>query len=280
MVDRHEASPGIISELAASIATIDCEVGHGKRAQIYLDKSLLDHTENVEAQARWLLQRYRSDLPVDLGGVLNSPEATAIDLYEKGMLTECRDKLIDVFEFQPFSTGSLVDATFISVALGDNNSVIDLCNDYNFAIEESPAVKNNLAVALLLNNDVEGGRKLLAELENSDYAAESKFTFLATKGLLNYRQGNIEMGAQLYEEAREGFSKTNNIEYVALANAFQASEELRLNTGQGESRFAMAEEGSSKTRIEKEIKNFINILRKTTQLNSVFMGVYLEFNNN
>ena len=137
LLDRYKSSPGVISELAATLGTVDCLNGHVKRAKKHLEMALTDYTENVEAQIRWLLQRFKSDLPVEIGSTLTSPEATAIDLYERNMLLECRNSLEMVYKFQPFSAASLVDSTFLSTVLGDYESVIRILREYEFAMDLS-----------------------------------------------------------------------------------------------------------------------------------------------
>lgn len=266
LIDRNESTPGIISELAASLATIDCELGNGKRANKFIEMSLRDHTENVEAQVRWLLQRYNAELPTSAIDQLSSPEATAIDFYERDMLYECRDSLIHTYEFQPFSAGSLIDATFLSVALGDYESVISVSNEYEYAIRENGMAQNNLAVALVLSDNLGQASEIVNRLENTNFARENETTFLATKGLLNYRMGNPLEGKRLYELAREGISSSDQRDLEALSCAFQSSEEIKVDRETGEELLARAERLSPRTSLEKEICSFSRIVRENNNL--------------
>lgn len=262
LVERNESTPGIISELAASLATIDYQVGHDKRAKKFIKSSMLDMTENVEAHLRWLLQKSKVDISIELSKELVSPEATAIDLYERDMLTECRDALVDVYQFQPFSAGSLIDAAFLSVALGDYESVVSLSRDYDFAIGRNGMAQNNLAVALILQNELDEASRIVDYLEYTNFSTDSESTFLATKGLLSYRMGDSLNGSRLYDLARETLSGSAKLELEGLASSFQASEEIKVNRAAGIEMIKRAEKEASHSSLKKEIKSFTKLVRE------------------
>ena len=263
LIDRHESTPGVISELAASLATIDFEVGYEKRARKYMQTALLDQTENVEAQFRWLIQQFNLELPSSVANELRSPEATAIDVYERNQLADCRLSLIDVYDFQPFSAGSLVDAAFMSIAIGDNDFVVSMFEKYNFALSGNHKAQNNLAVALILKGELEKAAGIVDYLDHAPLQDDrTNSVLLATRGLLQYRLGNPTSGRQLYDAARKNFSGSDKKELDSLASVFQASEEIKVDRSSGIAMLERAEGVALHSTMKRELLSFSNLIRE------------------
>jgi len=77
--------------------------------------------------------------------------------------------------------------------------------------------------------------KVLSNLRDVQLDDRERGTILATKGLIEFRKGNINEGRNLYEKAVASFRKKENFPSMAIASMFRAREEILIHSEFSES---------------------------------------------
>lgn len=211
------------SELAATIGTVEFNNGRKKKAKGYFTDALEQPSENSLSQYKWLNQK--SGFTLNDNEIAQPPtvEGNVHQLYVQGNFEECRDKLLDLFDFQPFSDAPISDAGYMSlVGLNDPDFVIELSDTRIPKTHMSFGELNNLTVAKLMKNDLSGAEvsmRLLSKKLSPD-KPESQGIYLATSGLVMFKLGQIEKGNELYKKAISFFESRKEYRSVALAEHY------------------------------------------------------------
>lgn len=223
---------GRVSDLAASLGTIEFENGNLKKAKKMFQTSLLVPSENALSQYGWLKQKHGFSIDEELSLPESSIENDANKYYVSGDFLSCRDKLIEFHSFQPFTDASIVDAGYMSlVGLKDPNFITESLYYKRPKTQMSFGGLNNLVVAKLLKNDfygIESDFKLLAKKAESREGG-AKGVFIATSGLMMFKIGDECKGAELYESAIEFFKKRKDERAVGIAEHFYSQNIKELN---------------------------------------------------
>ena len=222
--DSYEGEPAFSSDLAASIGTLEFKNGSVKKAKHYFNLAMRAPSENTLSQYQWLHHKTGFTLSNSINSDLSSIEGSVHELYINGNFKECRNRLVELFTFQPFSDGPIADAGYMSlVGLNDPQFVVDISkNRLDNITHMGFGELNNLIVAnLMLDNlnDVELHIRLLYKKVNPENKG-SLGIFYATYGLLLFKLKKIESGKEQYEKAIEYFKKSNNHYSVALAEHY------------------------------------------------------------
>ena len=96
---------------------------------------------------------------------------------------------------------------------------------------------NNLAFALINQNNIDRARTELAKIPQTPSSERDQMIAEATRGFLEYRAGNLQLGRKLYSNAVTVAEKVDNREkgaMLALAYAFRAMEEVSIALNEGE----------------------------------------------
>lgn len=94
-----------------------------------------------------------------------------------------------------------------------------------------PQIINNLAYALALDDRPQEANDQLNKLRNNeDYDTDTQICLMATKGLIQFRNGFPDIGRRLYLEAIELTNQVKNKELNWLAILNYAREEVMLKS--------------------------------------------------
>ena len=211
-----------ISELLACIGTIDIKNGALKKGKKLINQALLSPSENVISHVSWLNHKHKINVQ-NTGNKNVSLERNINNLYSKGAFKECREELVKMYNFQPYSSASISDAGYLSiVALNDMNFVKNISGNRVPKSHMDFSELNNLIVAKMLSNELDDIQLDLEQLKKKvdPTDIQTVATFNATCGMLFFLIGNIETGQQFYEEAINLLSKNNNHRSVCVAKYF------------------------------------------------------------
>ena len=218
------------TELASAIATVEMTAGDVKTARRPFKDSLVDPTDNSLAQAGWAATKMAGvEVAPELMRKPRSFEARALRESREGQwrsaIRQCEDWLLD----EPFSSRPAVLGSYLaSVAEQDYRLSGQLAERGLRANLGDPLLLNNLAVALANEGRVDEAIKIFNEI--GSIADETRPTFLATEGLLNFRSGRVDSGRRLYLDAIAQARRKGDRRTEALATLHLAREELLAGT--------------------------------------------------
>ena len=225
--------PGQLSELASAVATLELNHGGVRKSKRLFRQSLEDPTENSIAQAAWAARRHRGiDFDHELLNLPNTFEAKAWTFYQQGQwklaVENCKLWLLD----QPFSSRPSIQGSFLAaVALEDYELSEYFAKQGLLANPSDSTLLNNWAFTLINRKDIDQARSALSKVRNAQVSRIDKVILEATRGLLEYRTGNIQLGRELYSNALSMAEKVRGREgstLLALASAFHAMEEASI----------------------------------------------------
>ncbi|TGG94859.1 hypothetical protein E4656_00045 [Natronospirillum operosum] len=225
VLDGYTGDPIYASDLNAALGSIEFKSGSVKKAKKYFNDALSRPSENVNSQYAWLQYKYG----FEVGGypVVEklSIEADVNMLYKKMEFKLCRDKLLDLYRFQPFTDAPLVDAGYISMlSLEDPNFVVETSVGRIPLTHMGFGELNNLVVAKLMLEDYSDLGLHLEILKRKciDGTDADKAVYLATCGMSKIKLGDVGLGEELYEGAINFFSSKGYEKQKALAMYFYA----------------------------------------------------------
>lgn len=230
LVERDRFPPFHNSELASALATLELAAGDRRRCRKLLEASLREPSENALAQASWLVTRGVSlhGIP-DLVSAGRSNEARAWQLRQSGnweeALSECDLWMAD----QRFSSRPAIFGSFIAaVCLRDFARSAAIAREALLPNPTSTTLLNNAAFSLAKQDKTPEARELLSRVAPGALDDEDKIVWLATSGLLRFREGAPADGERLYEEAIQLATRRGDVVRKALARANFAEELHRL----------------------------------------------------
>ena len=201
LTENWHGNPNEISELAASIGTIELENGATRKGKKLIQFALENPTENVISHVRWLHYKRRINF-LDSSNPPSSIEGRMNKLYLNKEFSECRNQLVSMHKFQPYSSAPIIDAGYLSVvALNDSQFVIDMSERRIPKKLMEFGELNNLIVAKLKQNQLEGidsDLRILAGKIKHDIP-QSVATYNATLGMTHIKRGNVSEGEYFYD---------------------------------------------------------------------------------
>lgn len=222
------------SELFASLGTIEIENGATVNGRKLFSQALTYPTENTIAQAHWMSRNNYIQLKNSQLNLMPSVEGKVIDHYANKEYVLCRDSLIELYKFQPFSEIPIVDAGYISLmALDDPIYAVKLYDDYKHITSHSFMAQNNKAVALLDLNRVDEAQALIRQLSQLAKSAREQYVLTATEALLCYRVNLYEIGKNLYQRAAKCFLDENMMTDYAKVLYHYGIEEMVVKEQEG-----------------------------------------------
>ena len=224
MMQSQNFSPLSLSELTSEIATMEIMGGRERIGKRLLAQSLNTPTENALAQTTWINQCVMRIPWIQEINSLSVPNNFEGEIY-LGLAS--KDKPIDwshLFEqcklwnaYQPFSRNPIYLA---------GNIATDFLEKYqeafDFSLSALPNHKdeagllNNIAYAAILNGDKENAQNYLKLQLSKCGTDEEKVVYLATKGLYEFRFGEIALGKALYVNSFELASSINSKLYAKV----------------------------------------------------------------
>ncbi|MBU1100739.1 MAG: hypothetical protein KKA84_10085 [Bacteroidetes bacterium] len=234
IVNNKNIHPFHLSELNSSLATLEFQNGKVRQSKKMLKNSLINPNDNALAQAAWFGQADRTFNIIDSSQfkLKSQFEAQARSNFKLKNWNEAIKDSINWFLDMPFSRAP--------IAMGNNIASAKL-DDQNLAVEIAKAgltsqpndlhLLNNIIYSLCLENRILDAKKYFERVRNSksEPRKELKICLMATEGLLEFRQGNVENGRKLYSEAISQSSKIKDDYLATSAFINYCREELLLS---------------------------------------------------
>lgn len=224
------------SELASAVATEDLANGGGRRTRQLFRRALVNPHENALAQVQWAREAGLAlEVPRSLGGVEHSFEARARAAYAAADWRLCVEEARKWLDDQPFSSQPAILGSYLCVTvLNEDAQALEFCERALFANPDDATLLNNMAVAQIGLGRLPDAAATLARSSvvrgTPEWVART-----ASGGLLAYRQGNHELGRELYMAAIDAAERLDDPRLAASASAFAAREEIRAQGSMGDS---------------------------------------------
>jgi tetratricopeptide (TPR) repeat protein len=234
-VERRSVSPEHTSELASELGTLEFEAGAKKRTRALIRHALISPTDNAVAQAAWVA-RQSGDVTIQPSPtLLMTPQA-----FEARAWANLRDKqwyasVDDARQWlsdEPFSSRPAVFGSWVAC--------VALCNFHDgemFAREgllidpDDEVLLNNLTYCLASTGRVAEASTHFARIDPAHLRALTRATYLATKGLLEFRSGRVSDGRTLYEDAIQDAVGRGVRREALVASLHYAREQARHDPG-------------------------------------------------
>lgn len=217
--------PRHLTELAGSVATLELANGNRRGSRKTFVQSLMDPTGSALAQGEWVTPFLGADL-VPLGRLGTTPEASealAFHLYRVGKYSEVADAcetwaISDPFSIRPYEFGA---------------ATAGIIEDYARAVEfamrglqlrpHSPELINSAAFALASLDRTADATDILRQLRDP-LAPRFRHIAEANRGLIAFREGDLQGGRDRYRRAAEGFAREGFPQLSARAQIYLARE--------------------------------------------------------
>lgn len=228
LLDQASFAPSDTAELASALAKLDLNSFNLKNARRLFRRSLQSPTENALAQAGWVSQQLSGiEVPVALFDQPCSYEANARRFYQasdwRSALRFYREWLHDEpFSSQPAETGSYL----AGVTVGDYILSEQFAREGLLTHKKDPTLLNNLAVALAHQDRLEEAREVYSTINPTGVDLSTQVVLQATRGLLQFRAGNMEEGRILYRDAIDLAGQYGDTRLQALAWIHLAYQEM------------------------------------------------------
>ena len=243
-IEKNRISAFHGSELASALGTVEMIHGAHKKATKLFRHSLHTPTDNSIAQAQWVKNKYKLGIPLNLlnDDIVNrdtAHEAQFYQLYESGEWEESMQLAEQWAEYEPYSTRSIRYMSYMNLVCR---------NDHVDCIEKSErglnlrkydfTFLNNLVIAYAQQGEIEKAEEKFALIKKQEMDEEENAVYVATKGMLAFRNGSIDEGRKLYQEAvNELKIKHKNEKGRNLALLFWVREEIFSQTDRSHSFF-------------------------------------------
>ena len=220
-----------LSELASEIATLEAKSGKDKNAKKLFGMSLIEPTENAVAQAAFMSMDDPTLVPDHLliEGTQHASGAHEAQAFQSEMMSDfvnASKHSIAWLDDQPFSLRAATYASYIA-ASGTEEwlRAIELAHRGLTIHRENSLLLNNLAYAMIESGgDLAMARRLITQSEKGKDAITFAATIAATKGLLEYRVGNVVAGRRLYDLAAATARKAKKSDVEARALVMHSRE--------------------------------------------------------
>ena len=221
--DSLDTSPFNKSELLGALSTVEfCHATSKKLGRRWLREALVDPNENTLAQAEHLISNHNLGLDLDGKEAPLDHEVRTRRAYWAQSFDEAVSHARRWAQYQPLSSGPLVAGSFLLLTMIDDpiGAIEFIRSAERHSTYSDPMVVNNLACALASAGRVEEARRELRRVSGSEVREGEETALTATRGLVAFREGNIQAGIENYERALEALRSTKDYERVALASIF------------------------------------------------------------
>jgi hypothetical protein len=228
MIERGTHSEFALSELTSALATIEMQAGASKRARQLFRAALADPNENSVAQIEWASTRIAG---LDLGDetVERSAEARARRFADHDDVDATLRASWEWLMDQPFSSAPAIYGSYQASMCGLYEDGIRFARAGLRPNPRSALLLNNLAFSQASAGDLAGARQTLSEVA-ADNEGDMRPTLTATRGFVEFRSGQPELGQNLYLQAIGLMPKGTN---RLRAELMLASERARTGAAGG-----------------------------------------------
>lgn len=235
MISSGMYSPSSLTELAASIATLEFFSGNRKKTKHLLKTALISPNDNSLAQTGWILNKTRlfEVNPNDYDAE-KKYEALVLDDYQKKRWDEALKYSILWFCDLPFSKQPVMYASNIAGCILDKPELArKLLHAGLVSHPNDPQIINNLAYSLASENQLDEAESYIKKIRSfSATDPVTKLCLVATSGLISFRRGFQNEGRDLYHKAIEATKGLRYKRFRWLAELNLAREEILCKSGQ------------------------------------------------
>ena len=223
IIDSNNYSPFSTTELAASIATVHLFEGDRKKSRKMFTKSLISPNDNSIAQVEWVLNSKDKNL-LDKETIniktQHSYEALAINNFYNNNLIESLNNTCQWFCDMPFSKRPVMMGSCIAGLLDDKNLAITFLRKGLVSNSNDIQMLNNIAYYYALENNVEEATKYINKIDGKYIDDIDGVCITATKGLIQFREKNYDLGREYYLDAIGSTTELRNkdLNYKAILN--------------------------------------------------------------
>lgn len=247
LAESKKYSPFELNELLSALATEELNAGSIKSSRRLFNQSLVKPNDNTLAQAVWA-NRHINDINLTdqaFEMVPNIYEAKARQHYNAKEWGQMMSYTLQWFIDQPFSREPATFGSFIACSVLERyDEAIELCKYGLKATPNDFTLMNNLAFSFLKKNDIDGASKVLQRIHPESIDEQQKVVYLATRGLLMYKQGLPQYGEHLYNESSMLAKKIKNKKLQLLSDFHHLSIQLEIE-GFPDDKFSKIEKLSS-----------------------------------
>jgi tetratricopeptide (TPR) repeat protein len=218
------------SELIESFGMLELINGNDHRAKKSFMLAWSNPSHNVVTHSEWIVRaRFPALANIAEGKFVESIEATAWQKYHQMKIDEALVAALEWALEEPYARNAYSLASGIAFHNNNYDSAINIVKE---GLKSSPydfGLQNNLCFGLLKKNLVDQAELELLKI-TPPVGAASHVVYTATKGLLEYKKGNITKGRNLYFDAISGADKLGDRRLCANAFINFAIAELDSNT--------------------------------------------------
>lgn len=229
-------NPFSCSELASALATLEINHGNRKKCRNYMNIALQRPNDNSLAQAEWIIHKDQNVGFIfgDYSYLQNKAEADCRYAYFREDYSTALSVGVDWIADYPFDLDPIYfTAEMAYTYLKKYDTAIDIINLGLRSNPEDLGLLNNLAYCYALSGQVLKAESILDKINLNaiNVPNNTKICLTATRGLVEYRKGNIESGRMLYMKAMtdaQGLGCEKGLIEKALLNFIR--EEIMFNT--------------------------------------------------
>lgn len=226
--------PYELSELGSAVGTVEMLHGSRKKARQAISIATKSPNDNGFAQAVWWAKYYGENIEFSKQNILQLYEADSIEMLFQDEYDKSLSSAVKWLAQMPFSKRAALFASEVAYTYIKDYDVANKI--LKVGLQASPQdtmLLNNQAYSCALQGDVAQAARTLsilnAEMKKHDYNIREHVCYDATCGLTEYRKGNPERGAELYQKAivQAIDSKDEKLANLAMLNYIR--EEVQYN---------------------------------------------------
>ncbi len=233
LVDSTSLSPFSRTELASALGTVQLTDGTLKQSRKLFQLALTAPNDNSLAQAEWAV---RKEPAIGINVIGASArfdfEASALEAYQQGHFAVALDYTAQWFLDMPFARRPVMLGSHIASTLLNQQDVsIEFLKAGLVSHPNDPQIVNNIAYALALDNKPDEAFHYLQRVRPHESMDETiRVCLLATRGLVHFRNGTVEVGRKLYQQAIDESNRLKKPYFTRLAMLNYAREEVMVNS--------------------------------------------------
>lgn len=217
------------SELMETRGMLELESGNQHRARKIFRQAWIDPSRNVVTHAEWIIRKNLPGMAESASlDFSSSPEA---ETWRSYWSHHTRDALVSARQWafeEPYSRHPWIIGSSIASCVERFKEAESFAREGLLANPRDFILNNNLAYALLRDSRITEAEIVLKNIPTAQTANERTVS-LATRGLLEFKKGQISVGRQLYLDALSEAEKLNSPRFVALASLNLAIAEVEAN---------------------------------------------------
>lgn len=229
MIKSGKYSPFSLTELSASIGTLEFFHGNNRKTKSFLKIALRSPNDNSLAQVEWIANKINLfDFNPSNFDIENKYEALTIDDYHNSEWKSALKNSVAWFCDLPFSKQPVIFGSHIAGDILNKPKIARKLLLAGLVSHPNDAqIINNLMYSFALENKLDEAESHMKRLRYcSDIPASSKICLTGTFGLISFRKGDQDEGRRLYLEAIEASNSQRNNHLKRLAELNYAREEL------------------------------------------------------